>query len=71
MAKQLQLKDLNARRGCVDATDAIHHPIILAAQDQLHILWSGGFDVVDSIVVLRTEGERLIALSEAISKNLV
>lgn len=71
MHQPLTLKQLNATPDCVHATDGFHNPHILIAQTQLQEIWSGAYDVVDTITALRREGHRLLQLADSIAINLV
>lgn len=71
MPRPLTLKQMNGTFNQVHGTAGLHSPHVLIAQTQLQAVWSGEYDVVDTITVLRREGQRLIALADSIEINLM
>ena len=62
---------LNGSFDHVNATSGLHSPHVLVAIDQLNSIWSGEYDVVDTIEVLRREAQRMSSLADSIANNLV
>ena len=71
MPDQLTLARLNGGNDHVARTGGLHNPHVLVTIDQLNAVWSGEYDVLDTIEVLRREAQRLISLADSIATNLV
>ena len=67
----MKLADLNGPFNHLHAISGLHSPHVLIAQTQLQEVWSGAYDLVDTITVLRREAQRLNSLADGIEKNLV
>ena len=71
MPQPMTLAQMNGKFDHLHATSGLHSPHVLITQTQLHAIWSGEYDVVDTIEVLRREAQRLISLADSIATNLV
>lgn len=65
----MRLRHLDGGPPMNDQRDGRCNPHIGITQQQLQAIWSGEFDITDTIAVLRRESERLAALAAAIEKN--
>ncbi len=67
--RKLKLRDLDGRSPMDQERDGACNPHLAVCRSQLQEVWSGAFDITDTVLVLRREAERLAALADAIEKN--
>lgn len=71
MPQPLQLRHMNGEFNHLHATAGLHSPHVLITQNALQQIWSGEFDLVDTITVLHREAARMESLANSIETNLV
>lgn len=70
MTTQLTLGIMNGAFAFPTAKTGLHSPHVQITMTELQEVWSGAYDAETAIAVLHREGQRLLALADAIEKNV-